>query len=42
MSVCEIQAKKARDAKKEQEKELNDLFKAVITVPKVRSSCEAI
>lgn len=30
-----MQAKKMRDAKKEQEKELNDLFKAVITAPKV-------
>ena len=29
------QQKKQRDAKKEQEKELNELFKAVITAPKV-------
>ena len=29
------QQKKLRDAKKEQEKELSDLFKAVITAPKV-------
>ena len=42
MSACEIQAKKARDAKKEQEKELSDLFKAVITVPKVRSGWQVI
>lgn len=30
-----VQQKKLRDAKKEQEKELNELFKAVITAPKV-------